>query len=175
MRMWKICIKQGVFPGRTWDPSLNQIQKYLLQWVTWTVILYLLGGSWFNRPGWKPIQVQVSKYVWGKVAWSQTTMFWVLSVLHCWSEQRNYFLLKMHGGYDNENCTLWNLGYYYLYAFDRIKKTSTASVCDTFWLVKKKGLILGHVIVTWLLVCQWALNDLQAILFFYCGGEFYES
>ena len=26
-----ICGKQGVFPGRTWDPSLNPIPKYLLQ------------------------------------------------------------------------------------------------------------------------------------------------
>ena len=39
MRLWKICGKQGVFPGRTWDPSLNQILKYLLQWITY----YLLG------------------------------------------------------------------------------------------------------------------------------------
>ena len=31
VRLWKICDKQGVFPGRTWDPSLNQIPKYRVE------------------------------------------------------------------------------------------------------------------------------------------------
>ena len=56
MRLWKICGKQGIFPGRTWDPSLNQIPKYLLQWA----LAQEEAGS--TQPGWKPIQVQVSCY-----------------------------------------------------------------------------------------------------------------
>ena len=67
--LWKICGKQGVFPGRTLGPfpqsspkvssSMSNINRDI------AVLSRKEAGS--TRPGWKPIQVEVSKwYCWEK-------------------------------------------------------------------------------------------------------------
>ena len=62
-------------------------------------------------------------------------MFWVLSMSAGWGKRMNYSLLKTYVGYKNENCSTWS----YWYAFDGIKKASTASVCSTFRLALYMG------------------------------------
>ena len=76
--------------------------------------------------------------IWGKVAWSQNDMFWVLSIPGWWGKWRNELLSIANASeLQNENFPFMECGVIF-YAFHAIKKASTASSYSAFWLAPKR-------------------------------------
>ena len=74
--------------------------------------------------------------MWGKVA----SFLRDISECYPWLRikvSKGTTAFRRHTGTEIVNCPLWNAECY-LYAFDRVKKASIASVCGAFWLAKER-------------------------------------